>query len=126
MTATRYVGSWPVRAATALLALTSVGLWMADTGGSSVFYGAVGSTVLTMVGVIHSSASVFKRWMRFAEGLQTVVVTTIFGVCYLVVVPVFSVIVWFRDPLRLKRRSQQTAWVTRRDDSDPLSLERMG
>ena len=64
--------------------------------------------------------------MRFARALQTVAITTIFSVCYLVIVPVFRIILWFRDPLHLRRSLNETAWVARTATVDAVSMERMG
>jgi hypothetical protein len=127
MTGNRYVGSFLVRVCTVALGVASVGLMVLDDMGVPyAFYGAVAGGVLTFVGLIHSFDALFRHWIRFAEVLQAVAVTTIFGVCYMLVVPLFGAIIWFRDPLRLRRRRQGSSWVTRRAEIDPLSLERMG
>jgi hypothetical protein len=81
---------------------------------------------LTWLALVHSSRTLFALWMRFARALQTVAITTIFSVCYLVIVPVFRVVLWFRDPLHLRRPPDETAWVARTATVDATSMERMG
>jgi hypothetical protein len=84
------------------------------------------ATVLTWLALVHSSRMLFAAWMRAAGTLQGVVATTLFIVCYLVVVPMFRVLIWFRDPLQLRRPPQQTSWVARTATVDAASMERMG
>lgn len=127
MSVNRLVGSLVVRVATAALAVLCVSLATIANGGPRlVFYGAIASGVLTWLGLVHSFAGLFKRWMRFAEALHTVVVTVLFTVVYVLVVPLFGVFVWIRDPLRLRRRAGETSWVSRNSNVDAISLERMG
>ncbi len=81
--------------------------------------------ILAWMSVVHASAALFALWMRFADTLHTIAVTVLFGACYLIVVPVFRLALWFRDPLSL-RRAHQTSWVSRTRTVDAGSLERMG
>jgi hypothetical protein len=127
MSSNRWVGSGIARWATIGLGLLTIGLaTVADTELPFVFYGSIGSGLLTFMALVHSFAALFRRWMRFADVLHKVAVTTMFAICYLVVVPLFGVVVWLRDPLRLRGRARETAWVARTAKVDALSLERMG
>jgi hypothetical protein len=121
----RLVGSVFARIATPVLGLVTLGLALtADTRPRYALLAITGA--LTWLGLVHSFKTLFALWMRCAGALQTVVITTIFSVCYLVIVPLFRMVVWFRDPLHLRRTPQETSWVERTDKVDALSLERMG
>ena len=89
-------------------------------------YVVIAGSVLTFIGAVHSSRALFERWMIVAETLQTIVVTTIFTLTYLLVVPLFAVVIWFIDPLFLSRRARKTTWIQRKTGIDAESLERMG
>ena len=88
----------------------------------------VASAVVAFMALVHSSHGIYARWMRFAEGLQALIVTVLFGACYLLVVPLFFALSWYQDPLRLRRRAQEHSfWVQRAAGSDDLrSFQRMG
>ena len=84
MSSPRYVCSSMIRVAAVALAAVSILLMMrAGRGRPYVFYEAVVGVVLTFLALVHSSSALFKRWMSVAETLQSIVVTTVFGVCYL-------------------------------------------
>jgi hypothetical protein len=89
---------------------------------------AVVSAVLTFLALIHSHRTIYSGWMRFAEVLHTVVVTLLFGACYLLVVPLFFLIAWVSDPLRLRRSSNTDSfWIRRKTQAqDTGYFERMG
>jgi hypothetical protein len=64
--------------------------------------------------------------MRFAQVLNKIMTTLLFGVVYLVLVPPFALVMHFLDPLRL-RRASASYWLERREQSVDLeSLRRMG
>jgi hypothetical protein len=127
MTTNRLVGSALARVAAPVLGLVTVRLVLAtDPRHGYAFAAVVLGGVLTWLALVHSSRTLFALWMRFARALQTVAITTIFSVCYLVIVPVFRVVLWFRDPLHLRRPPDETAWVARTATVDATSMERMG
>jgi hypothetical protein len=127
MTSSHIVGSPFVRAATIALAGLSGLLFTRTPPPSGLLLGvAAGAGVLALIGAIHSSRRVFAAWMRFAEALHTVVIAVLFSACYLLIVPLFAPIAWMRDPLLLRRRPRDTAWVTKSGAVDLASLERMG
>lgn len=83
--------------------------------------------LLAFVGLVHSARSVFTKWMAFARFLHSITVPALFGACYLLVVPIFVLLNWRRDPLGLRPRSQSTFWTDRhRGTLDKNSLSRMG
>lgn len=127
----RLVGSTAIRGATLLLAAVCAAAASLSTPSpglqSLLFWLAVGSGVLTAIAFIHCFPSTYSAWLRFAEALQTVVISVLFGAVYLLIVPWFRLITQTTDPLGRRRRSRaETFWVGRTDDSDPTSLERMG
>lgn len=127
----RFVGSANVRCATLLFAGSCVTAALLQRGspgaGGMLSWLAVGSGLLAFIGLIHSFASVYAVWLGFAERAHTVVISVLFGACYLLVVPVFRLITLASDPLRLRKRSHaKTFWISRQEDPDPASLERMG
>ena len=134
MNSDRLVGSTGIRLATlvfSLLCVTAVVLYERDFFSELsevLLILAIGSGVLAFIGLTHSFRVVYSLWMKFAETLHTVTITLLFGACYLVVVPVFFLMVWPFDPLRLRNRSEpDTFWIQRRNPRcDPPSLQRMG
>ena len=130
----RWIGSAGTRVATltfALLCLTVVAVHMRrllpQTGQLAIVV-ACASGLLALVGVIYSFHPVYSLWMRMAKGLNTIVVTVLFGACYLIIVPVFFLVVFRSDPLRLRRRfDPKTFWIPRhRDPIDSTAFRRMG
>jgi hypothetical protein len=135
MAENRLLSSPGVRVATVLLgalcAATLVLHWSEPSLQSSgVFAGfAIGSGLLALLGLIYSFEGLYRNWMRFAVGLQKVAALLLFGICYLLVVPVFFVIVRLTDPLKQGRRQRnaKTLWVeVRRGDRTSDSFQRMG
>jgi hypothetical protein len=127
----RIVGSTGIRLATAALGLACAGgvaLIRSRPDASGVVLAlTIASGVLALLGAIHCSRGVYARWLAISERLHSAVVIALFGVCYLLVVPVFRLIGIARDPLRLRGRARaETFWIPRREDSDPAALERMG
>ncbi len=122
----RFVGSTPIRSATLLFAGICLATALLGRGSSSAWL-AIGSGFLAFIGLIHSFQSLYAAWLRFAVIAQLVVIGTLFGACYLLVVPVFRLVTLASDPLHLRGRSRrETFWIPRQDDPDPASLERMG
>lgn len=81
---------------------------------------------LTLVLAIHCSKTVFDRWMSFAGRMNVFGTALLFGVCYLVVVPVFWAICRVLDPLRLSRKERTSYWIPRAKREMSLrSLQRM-
>jgi len=65
---------------------------------------------------VHAGRSVYALWMIVAEKIQVTVVTTLFSVSYLLLVP----LAWFfarrRDSLKLRDSEVSTYWVKRREE----------
>jgi hypothetical protein len=135
MTPNRPLSSPGVRAATLLLAMfcaAAVALYRSapSSQSSELLRGlAIGSGFVSVLGLIYSFAPLYRGWMRFASALQKAVTLLLFGACYLLVVPTFSLIVRFTDPLKRGKRFREveTLWVhAHRDERDPGSFQRMG
>lgn len=127
----RLIGSASIRCATLLFAgVCAAAVWlMRGSPGAAgmLLWLAIGSGALAFIGLIHSFSRLYAAWLGFAEIAQMVVISILFGSCYLLVVPVFRLVTLTSDPLRLRNRSRaETFWVPRLEDSDPASLERMG
>lgn len=65
---------------------------------------------------------------RFAEVLNTVIVTVLFAACYLLIVPIFYLLLRWSDPLRLRGDdTSDSFWIDKTETPlDRDSLERMG
>lgn len=129
----RIVGSAGIRLATILTASLAVAMWLIVGLGltqraSGVGVGALILTLLSVMGGVHTSATIYARWMRFAGILNQVMTTLLFGVVYFVVVPPFALVMWLVDPLALKSKSTvHSTWRERhRQSVDFRSLQRMG
>lgn len=130
-----WIGSKKVRASLLFLGGCLFGLGRSDdamvslvgTVGRNALWGVFG--LLCFMAAIFSSRRLFVAWMAFAEKLQVVVVTAVFGLAYVLVVPVFFILSWAKDPLKLRgsSTSEETFWVPR--DQPPLDqtfFERLG
>ena len=134
MDPSRIVGSAGIRVATlAVLLLSATGVLLRDHivvagAGDALFFSVIGGGFLALIGLIHSFRAVYSRWLRLAKLLQTLVITILFGACYLLIVPLFFVILRASDPLRLRTRSEpESFWLPRRGArTDEKSLARMG
>jgi hypothetical protein len=130
----RLVGSVGVRLATLLFLLLSVTVVVLYKHGSfpnvskALLIVAVVAGILAFIGVIHSIRTVYTAWLNLAMTLNTVMITILFGACYLLVVPVFFAIRWPSDPLGVRKRSEvETFWIRRRRSRcDLASLQRLG
>lgn len=109
--------------AAAILARPHLPAW-----GGALSAAALAAGLLAWLGLLHSSRALYARWLRVAEGIQTLVVTALFGAVYLFVVPLFTALRLPFDPLRLRRRSREESfWIRRaRRPVDLESLQRMG
>ena len=129
-----FVGSAAAIAATAALAAlcllgaaayatTLVPGWSGATLAFTVVTG-----VLALMAFMHTSRTVYRRWLKIAEAMNKTVVTVLFGVFYLVVVPVFALLIWPFDLLRLRSRPKATTyWIDRKNTKgDAASLQRLG
>ena len=89
---------------------------------------SAGCGLLTFAGLIVSFRPLYLLWSRIADVIQTVMMSLLFGCCYLLVVPFFVLIVRASDPLHLRGRTEEDGsfWTRRRkDDSDVQSFQRM-
>ncbi len=130
----KIIASVGVRRATLALALLCVvvitsqqsDFFSGARGGLQIL--AISSGVLALIGAIYSFRVTYDAWMRSAKILNTVVITLLFGMTYIVVVPLFAAVLLVMDPLRLRRRSKdETFWVPRRSgELDLTSLQRLG
>lgn len=72
------------------------------------------------------STRLFRRWTAFAGAVQYVVITTLFGAIYLVIVPWFALASWAIASSRRRRHGAST-WIIK--DSAPRDgrfFDRMG
>ena len=129
MNMTRVIGAPVVRVVTLTLLLTCLALTLIVRGGSYpgagrvLFIVALVSGIGGLLGLIHSFQKAYDLWMKFADALQIVVVTVLFGMCYLFIVPIFFIIIKAFDPLRLRFRSKEdTYWIRRRRDEFNLDV----
>jgi len=133
MDSARLVGSSLVRLATAILAGVSLATGLALRGNgfagmrSVLLALTIGTGILAFLGLVHSFRLLHTAWLAYARVMHVLAVTVLFGACYLLIVPVFWLILRPFDPLRLRRRSRgNTFWIPRREEFDPTSLQRMG
>jgi hypothetical protein len=82
---------------------------------------------LTFVGVIHSFRRLYYRWLAVAESLQGVVITLLFGACYLLVVPWFALVARLIGARSRSRIDSTTYWRSRNASAcDENYFARMG
>lgn len=73
------------------------------------------------------AARLYRWWLRVAARIQTVVVTILFGACYLLVVPLFSLMLVLRGRLRSRRGAERSDWIdVPAEDTTVESFQRMG
>ena len=132
MSPERLIGAGGVRIFTLIAGLAFISsLVLLSSKGSEGWGGGILVVVLgflTLIGFVHWNERLYARWMKFAEGLHSVVITVLFGICYLFVVPVFFLIVWPFDLLGLRPRSApNSSWIKRKHPrAEPDSFRRMG
>jgi hypothetical protein len=133
MDSARFVGSSGVRLATAVLMLACAGgVWLLRAASFPnarmvvlILTWAIGFAAF--IGLIHCFRAIYAGWLAFAGVLHVIAVNAMFGACYLLVVPLFRLIVWPLDPLRLRKRAGAASfWVEREEDPGPDSYQRMG
>jgi drug/metabolite transporter (DMT)-like permease len=84
-------------------------------------------SVLAFVAIVHSGRTLYALWMIAAEKIQITVVTTLFSLSYLVLVPLVWLFAWTRDSLKLRKAGESTYWVERRDEERTAEFfQRMG
>lgn len=121
MTSNRLVASRGVRLLTLVLAVACVLLtgWLRSLPDSGLRSGlrfvawilALG----TVLSAVHATRSGYAAWMKLAAAMQQVVTTTLFGLVYLGVVPVFSIVARILDPLSLRKGTRLGSyWIPRR------------
>ena len=120
--------------AAVLLSVLSVAVWFAYTRGVSAGI----ETVLVLIGIssaglalfcgVHWSREIFALWNRCAVALQAMVAFSIFAAVYIVLVPIFSMLMFLGSLLRrLRGRATETFWVHRSENRcDWDSMKRMG
>lgn len=121
MNPNRFVASRSVRLLTPVLAVMCLmltgWLWsLPDSGLRSGFRVVAWILALgTLLGAVHATRSGYAAWMKLAAAMQQVVTTTLFGLVYLGVVPVFSIVARILDPLRLRKGNRKGSyWIPRR------------
>ena len=135
MRASSLVGSAAVRVATAIFAL--VFLWLALLYTSDALpawprvlrVSMIASGLLTFMAFVHTSKALYAGWLRVAEAIHTVVITVLFGLIYLVVVPLFALVIWPFDVLRVRQSQagRSSFWIDKRPTTvDRAFLRRMG
>lgn len=127
------VASRAVRLLTLVLgvACVLVILWMRslpDSGlRSGLRYGAWALALGTVLCAIHATRAGYAAWMKFAAVMQQVVTTILFGLVYIVIVPLFSIVARILDPLFLRKGRRESYWIQRRKvELDREYFRRMG
>jgi hypothetical protein len=102
--------------------------WFAWTGGGSqitaLALAALGVSLFTLSRVSESACrSVYVLWMTVFVPVGLVMSTIVLSLIYFIVLPIFSIIVRFSDPLRKKLKPDGTYW----EDFKPFepTLDRM-
>ena len=130
MNVTRFVGAWPVRLAALVLAVASGASWLLLAGrgpGWGSYSLCIVLSVLAFMAFVHSGRTSYALWMIAAGKIQIAVVTTLFSVSYLVLVPPVWLFAWRRDSLKLRNAGASTYWVERRDEERTAEFfQRMG
>jgi hypothetical protein len=133
MNPNRFVGTWVARIAFvcfALLGAAALGQHALGLWGESrpwMLKLSIGCGLLALVTGVHWSRPVYAGWMRFAKLLNAVTVTLLFAVVYVGIVPIFFLIAWALDPLRLRTRPEaESFWIKKRaTQSTAQSLQSM-
>ena len=132
MKATSFIGSMPARVISALLGLTAVLAWWGyarvDKGAEFWLYAGIATTALTFVSSVHYSRRIYSAWMKLAHRLQLLLVTVLFSMCYLLLVPLLYLFARNSDSLKLRSGDGvDSYWIDRRDERRTLRFyERMG
>ena len=118
MTTENLVGSDAVRRTTgALLTLSMVLAFLylrdivPDRSGLMFWLLAV-TCILTFMGFVHTTRAIYARWLALAKIIHTGVITALFGAIYLLIVPLFALLVWPFDLLKVRtQRGSRTSWI---------------
>ena len=134
MTTENLVGSDAVRRATgALLALALVfayvyarDIFPASSG--LMFWLLTATGILTFMAFVHTTRGIYAGWLRFAKVLHTGVITVLFGSIYLLIVPVFALVIWPFDVLKARKHTRsQSYWIPKRTvHPDVTFFQRLG
>jgi hypothetical protein len=120
MTPARLVASRLVRFLTLVFAVACVLLIVRmrsvpDSGLRSGLRFAAWALVLgTVLCAVHATRSGYAAWMKLAAAMQQVVTTILFGLVYVGVVPLFSIVARILDPLFLRKGRRESYWIPRR------------
>ncbi len=132
MKVTRFIGSMPARVASALLAVSAVVAWWGYARVDKVeefwLYAGIATTALAFVSSVHYSRRIYNAWLKVAHRLQMLIVTVLFSMCYLVLVPPLYLFARAADSLKLRSSNGvDSYWIDRRDEERTLRFyERMG
>lgn len=130
MAATHIVGAWPVRLTALVLGLAAVASWLLLAGQEprrGSYFLCIVLSVVAFIALVHSGRTSYALWMIAAEKIQIAVVTTLFSVSYLVLVPLVWFFAWMRDSLKLRNAGASTYWVERGDEERTAEFfQRMG
>jgi hypothetical protein len=98
------------------------------TGGRAFLVFSVGVGFIAFIALIHSFRTLYDRWLAVAAFLQRVVITLLFGGCYLLVVPWFALLARVIGVRGLRGRpGPRSFWVRRRHSPcDESYFTRMG
>ena len=85
------------------------------------------SLLLCFLFITLSHKGFYQKWMAFAEKLNKLVITILFGVIYFLFLP-FLIFVRFKDPLNIRaHKNKQSLWIDRQQRAETLEhMQRMG
>ena len=132
MKVTRLIGSMPARVTSALLGVTTVLVWWGyarmDEDAEFWLYAGIATTALAFVSSVHCSWRIYSTWLKVAHRFQMLLVTILFSMCYLILVPLLYPFARASDSLKLKTGDRvDSYWIDRRDEvRTPQFYERMG
>ena len=129
-----FVGSPAAIAAAAIFTIACLAGAAAYLGGrapdwsGAVLAFTIVTGVMAFMAFVHTSRAVYARWMTVAGLLNKFVVSVLFGVFYLLIVPIFALLARPFDVLRLRPRPHATTyWIHKKQvRADAASLQRLG
>ena len=91
-------------------------------------YAGIATTALAFVSSVHYSRRIYSAYLKVAHRLQMLVVTVLFSMCYLVLVPLLYLFARASDSLKLRSSDEvDSYWIDRRDEERTFRFyERMG
>ncbi len=127
----RFIGTWPMRFTALLLLVGCVVGWnwyVSQGAESGLFIPNIVLSVLAFVAFVHTGRPVYALWMQVAGKIQATVVTLLFSVTYLVLVPPFWLFARTRDSLKQRNAETiSTYWVNRLDEERTVEFfQRLG